>query len=160
MPDQVSNDSADPAARAPGHAGRAAPALAGHGTARLPSVDVDTYNAELRDADAFVGDRASRGAFCAILDDWRARLREATGGGDWEGCGFSLPGRLRELLPEIDGHDTAVLVHNDAVVHGLSEAPAMRDVERWGVLTIGTGLGNARFTNCPGHRGPTGSGRG
>jgi hypothetical protein len=23
----------------------------------------------------------------------------------------------------------------------------MGDVERWGVLTIGTGLGNARFTN-------------
>jgi hypothetical protein len=25
--------------------------------------------------------------------------------------------------------------------------PFMQDVERWGVLTIGTGLGNARFTN-------------
>jgi len=23
----------------------------------------------------------------------------------------------------------------------------MRDVEHWGVFTIGTGLGNARFTN-------------
>ena len=23
----------------------------------------------------------------------------------------------------------------------------MQDVERWGVLTIGTGLGNVRFTN-------------
>jgi hypothetical protein len=29
----------------------------------------------------------------------------------------------------------------------LSEAPHMQDIERWGVLTIGTGLGNARFTN-------------
>ena len=27
------------------------------------------------------------------------------------------------------------------------EVPFMQDVERWGVLTIGTGLGNARFTN-------------
>ena len=35
----------------------------------------------------------------------------------------------------------------DAVVQGLSEVPFMQDVERWGVLTIGTGLGNARFTN-------------
>ena len=26
----------------------------------------------------------------------------------------------------------------------------MQDVERWGVLTIGTGLGNARFTNRAG----------
>jgi hypothetical protein len=25
--------------------------------------------------------------------------------------------------------------------------PFMQDVEHWGVLTIGTGLGNARFTN-------------
>jgi len=40
-----------------------------------------------------------------------------------------------------------VVMHNDAVVQGWSEIPAMRDVERWGVLTIGTGLGNARFTN-------------
>ena len=38
-------------------------------------------------------------------------------------------------------------MHNDAVVQGLSEAPFMRDVEHWGALTIGTGLGNARFTN-------------
>ena len=38
-------------------------------------------------------------------------------------------------------------MHNDAVVQGLSEAPFMKDVKRWGVLTIGTGLGNARFTN-------------
>ena len=38
-------------------------------------------------------------------------------------------------------------MHNDAVVQGLSEVPYMKDVERWGVLTIGTGLGNARFTN-------------
>ena len=29
----------------------------------------------------------------------------------------------------------------------LSEVPVMQDVKRWGVLTIGTGLGNARFTN-------------
>jgi hypothetical protein len=27
------------------------------------------------------------------------------------------------------------------------EVPLMQDVERWGVLTIGTGLGNVRFTN-------------
>ena len=38
-------------------------------------------------------------------------------------------------------------MHNDIVVQGLSEAPSMRDVERWGVMTIGTRLGNARFTD-------------
>ncbi len=39
------------------------------------------------------------------------------------------------------------MLHNDAVVQGLSEAPFMTDVTHWGALTIGTGLGNARFTN-------------
>jgi hypothetical protein len=38
-------------------------------------------------------------------------------------------------------------MHNDAVVQGLSEVPFMQDVQHWAVLTIGTGLGNARFTN-------------
>jgi hypothetical protein len=38
-------------------------------------------------------------------------------------------------------------MHNDAVIQGLSEVPYMQDIDRWGGLTIGTGLGNARFTN-------------
>lgn len=67
--------------------------------------------------------------------------------GNWESNKFNLPERLREGLPQIGGHDTAVIMHNDAVVQGLSEIPFQNDVERWGVLTIGTGLGNARFTN-------------
>jgi hypothetical protein len=58
-----------------------------------------------------------------------------------------LPVSLIEAIPAIGDHDTAVLMHNDGVVQGLSEIPFMQDVERWGVLTIGTGLGNARFTN-------------
>jgi hypothetical protein len=40
-----------------------------------------------------------------------------------------------------------VVIHNDGVVQGLSEVPSMQGVKRWGILTIGTGLGNARFTN-------------
>ncbi len=67
--------------------------------------------------------------------------------GDWEHESFNLPQLLRAAIPTIDGHEVTVLMHNDAVVQGLSEAPFMRDVERWGVMTIGTGLGNARFTN-------------
>jgi hypothetical protein len=67
--------------------------------------------------------------------------------GNWESSKFNLPASLTEAIPEIGGHDTAVLMHNDGVVQGLSEIPFMQDVVRWGVLTIGTGLGNARFTN-------------
>jgi predicted NBD/HSP70 family sugar kinase len=67
--------------------------------------------------------------------------------GNWESKSFHLPSSLREAIPTIGEHQTAVLLHNDAVVQGLSEVPFMQDVEHWGVLTIGTGLGNARFTN-------------
>ncbi|QPF95057.1 ROK family protein [Bradyrhizobium commune] len=67
--------------------------------------------------------------------------------GNWESSKFNLPASLLEGIPEIGEHDTAILMHNDGVVQGLSEIPFMQDVDRWGVLTIGTGLGNARFTN-------------
>ncbi|MBX3259000.1 MAG: ROK family protein [Labilithrix sp.] len=69
--------------------------------------------------------------------------------GNWESSRFNLVERLCEGIPRIGGHPTRVVVHNDAVVQGLSEAPFMKDVVRWGVLTIGTGLGNARFTTRP-----------
>jgi predicted NBD/HSP70 family sugar kinase len=67
--------------------------------------------------------------------------------GNWESSKFNLPASLVEAIPQIGDHDTAVLMHNDGVAQGLSEVPFMQDVERWGVLTIGTGLGNARFSN-------------
>lgn len=67
--------------------------------------------------------------------------------GNWQSNRFNLPDRVREQVPEIHDHETIVLMHNDAVVQGLSEVPFMADIEHWGVLTIGTGLGNARFTN-------------
>jgi len=67
--------------------------------------------------------------------------------GNWERKDFNLPARLREAFPEVGGHETAVMMHNDAVVQGLSQVPFMTDVTHWGVLTIGTGFGNACFTN-------------
>jgi predicted NBD/HSP70 family sugar kinase len=66
---------------------------------------------------------------------------------NWESDSFNLPTRLCYSIPKIGPHETMVLMHNDAVVQGLSEIPVMQDVRRWGILTIGTGLGNARFTN-------------
>ncbi|MCC8953485.1 ROK family protein [Bradyrhizobium sp. Pear77] len=67
--------------------------------------------------------------------------------GNWESSKFNLPASLVEAIPEIGGHDTAIVMHNDGVVQGLAAVPFMQDVARWGVLTIGTGLGNARYTN-------------
>lgn len=67
--------------------------------------------------------------------------------GNWEEHDFSLSGELAKKLQLINGHEPLFVIHNDAVVQGLSEASNMQDVRRWGVFTIGTGLGNARFTN-------------
>ena len=67
--------------------------------------------------------------------------------GNWESSRFNLPEHIRDRIPAIGKNATVVMMHNDAVVQGLSETPWMRDVKHWGVLSIGTGLGNARFTN-------------
>ena len=67
--------------------------------------------------------------------------------GNWESSKFNLPTAFVEAIPAIGDHDTTVLMHNDGVAQGLSEVPFMQEFKRWGVLTIGTGLGNARFTN-------------
>lgn len=66
--------------------------------------------------------------------------------GNWESSRFNLANCIRDAIPLIDDHETQVAIHNDAVVQGLSELPVMQDYDHWGVLTIGTGLGNARFT--------------
>ena len=67
--------------------------------------------------------------------------------GDWESADFNPPARMVRAIPQIHGRDTLVIMHNDAVVQGLSEVCLMRDVAQWGILTVGTGLGNAHFTN-------------
>ena len=54
----------------------APPRFQDHGAATLPAVTVDSYNAELRTPEGFLGDRASSRAFKALLDWWRKRLRE------------------------------------------------------------------------------------
>ncbi|EJC71444.1 hypothetical protein Rleg5DRAFT_7306 [Rhizobium leguminosarum bv. viciae WSM1455] len=71
-------------------------------------------------------------------------------GGNWESDSFNLPAALMKAIPEIGDDSTFVMMHNDGVVQGLSQIPFMNDVSRWAVLTIGTGLGNAHFTNREG----------
>lgn len=66
-------------------------------------------------------------------------------GGNWESTHFNLPEALRKAIPDIAGQPTFVIMHNDAVVQGLSAVPRMTDVARWATVTIGTGLGNASF---------------
>lgn len=67
--------------------------------------------------------------------------------GNWESSKFNLPKSIRENFAWIGKHEAIAIMHNDAVVQGLSEIPYFHDCERWGVLTIGTGLGNAVYCN-------------
>ena len=67
--------------------------------------------------------------------------------GDWESGRFHLAQDLCRRLPHLGGGRTQVVVHNDAVVQGLSQLPFIQDPRRWAILTVGTGLGNASFTN-------------
>ncbi len=77
---------------------KAVPAISSHGATRLPAVDVKSYNVELKDDEGFLGDRASKGAFRAIIERWRKPLRElghdpfgeesisSVRKSDWMGC--------------------------------------------------------------------------
>ncbi|HEX5779446.1 MAG TPA: ROK family protein [Xanthobacteraceae bacterium] len=65
--------------------------------------------------------------------------------GNWEADRFNLPALVSEGVAVMPGQRTAVVMHNDAVVQGLSELPHIGKTRHWAVLTIGTGLGNAKF---------------
>lgn len=65
--------------------------------------------------------------------------------GNWEAGRFNLPALVSEGVAVVPGERTAVVMHNDAVVQGLSELPRIGSTRHWAVLTIGTGLGNAKF---------------
>ena len=51
--------------------------------------------------------------------------------GNWATSKFNLPASLVDAILQIGEHDTAVVMHNDGVVQGLSEVPFMQDVKRW-----------------------------
>jgi hypothetical protein len=44
------------------------PAVAAHGADCLSSVEMDSYNVELKDNEGFIGDRASKGAFRDMIE--------------------------------------------------------------------------------------------
>jgi predicted NBD/HSP70 family sugar kinase len=74
-----------------------------------------------------------------------ARAGQNLPGGNWESTHFNLPKTLRKQIPCIGDHPTFVIMHNDAVVQGLSEIPRMAGAKAWAAVTVGTGLGNASF---------------
>src|SRR5579862_4958227 len=85
-------------------------ALPVHGSARLPSVTVESYNLALKDEEGFVGDRANKGAFREFIEEWRKPLREIGHDpfGD-EASGAVPKKRLDEILVGGDGEAAGVV---------------------------------------------------
>src|SRR5260370_3293641 len=89
--------------------------IARHGATRLPSVDVDSFNIELKDDDGFLGDRASKGAFREILDSLRKPLKK--NGEDPLGSKSAEAIAKSTLDEALVGDD----IHASALVHGAIE---------------------------------------
>src|SRR3954447_25846571 len=89
------------------------PALGRHGAKTLPAVEVDSYNLELKDNEGFLGDRASRRAFHAILENWRKPLRKLGTDpfGDTPSDGLSRP-KVDDVLKEGKERDSNAVIQS------------------------------------------------
>src|SRR6202011_1453418 len=86
-----------------------------HGATRLPSVNLDSFNIELKDDEGFLGDRASKGAFRKILDTLRKPLKK--NGDDPLGSKSAEEIGKATLDEALVGDD----IHASALVHGAIE---------------------------------------
>lgn len=121
-----------------------------HGGGTLAAVTVDAYNAELRDDEGFIGDRAGNRAFRSLLDDVRERLSAA--GHDPPGSGSTdkiTKGRMDKLLVEGDP-EAAGVIHTAVEEFAQEFAAVIRrfmKLERWqGTqrIVVGGGLRGSR----------------
>src|ERR1700738_1750255 len=126
-------------------------AIGRHGATRLPAGDVDNYNIELKDEEGFLGDRASKGAFQKILNDWRKPLQK---NGE-DPLGKKSPEEIRkgERDEILTGDDpmAAALVHSAiedfaqqlaAVTRRFLKTKAWTDTER---IVVGGGFRQGRI---------------
>ena len=111
------------------------PVITEHGAKQLPSVEVDSYNLEIKDEEGFIGDRASRSAFFEIIDEWREPLRKL--GADPLGDQVTeelskkeLDALLAGLLPEgVDARELGALAFSGALETDLeSGATSIRNM--------------------------------
>ena len=121
---------------------KSAPAAAPtHGAPALTAVVVETYNAELRDSEGFIGDRASNRAFRAILDDLRDRLRAVGQDPLGETPTDELSKRkLEKLLGEGDP-EAAGVVHGAIEEFSSEFAGVVRQTARGDIYTAAIGPG-------------------
>ena len=122
-----------------------------HGAEQLSLVTVDTYNAELRSADGFIGDRASKRAFQTILEEWRERLRKVGEDPLGESPSELLSKKqLDKLLADGDA-EAAGVIHGAieefsqefaAVIRRFLRLKCWKDAER---IVVGGGLRQSRI---------------
>ena len=128
---------------------------------RIDPITTSVIQGALENIAVEMGYKLMRMSYSSIIresEDFGAALVDAEGRGLAESAQSTplqsgpIPGYVRGVLKKLAERGDQfrpgdVIMHNDAVIQGLSEVPNMKDVHHWGVLTIGTGLGNARFTN-------------
>ncbi len=122
----------------------------GAATQLLHAVEVEAYNVELKDDEGFIGDRASKGAFRDIVENWRQVLRK---GGD-DPFGDELSEKLtKKTLDEgltKDNLEAAAVIHSAVeefaqelalVIKRFLKLKAWKDTERF---VIGGGFRDSR----------------
>ena len=128
---------------------------------RIDPITASVIQGALENIAVEMGYKLMRMSYSSIIresEDFGAALVDAEGRGLAESAQSTplqsgpIPGYVRgvqRILAERGDQFRPgdVVMHNDAVVQGLSELPRMRGRKSWGALTIGTGLGNARYTN-------------
>src|SRR6202011_4408848 len=117
------------------------------GAARLPSVDVLSYSLEMRGGEeGFLGDNANKGAFRAMLDDWRKVLRKHGEDPFGKKSSEEISKKALETLLVEGDPEAAAVVHAAIedfarelarVIGKFIELKSWRDVER---LAIGGGF--------------------
>src|SRR5258705_2389524 len=86
--------------------------IAAHGASRLPSVEVDSFNIELKDEEGFLGDRASKGAFRDILDRWRKPLRKSSEDPFGKAPSENISKRVLDAVLIGDDTEASAVVHS------------------------------------------------
>jgi hypothetical protein len=86
--------------------------IAAHGTSRLPSVEIDSFNIELKDDEGFIGDRASKGAFRDILEKWRKPLRKTGEDPFGKEPSESIGKKVLDAILTDDDTEASAVVHN------------------------------------------------
>src|SRR3954453_23161463 len=84
--------------------------IVAHGASRLPWVEIDSFNLELKDEEGFRGDRASKAAFREALEERRKPLRNLAKTHSGRSL-LKISARKNLTLPWLDDSEATAVVH-------------------------------------------------